>query len=106
MTAARDLMTPEQWAHVENQDRGHGRWSQTDMILALIADRVAQQTHILGQWKTPPPWPEPIPRPGINGKRGRPQNLADLKANVPAETFAWAERLKAQHARQERPGQA
>jgi hypothetical protein len=96
LTRVRDSITPEQRAELEKTPPvGHGAWSQTDMLLALIADRVAEQTWVLGEWKTRPPAPKPLPRPGIDGPaRRRPGSLDAARAAVSERTRLVAEALR------------
>jgi hypothetical protein len=96
LTAMRDSLTPEQRAELaEKPDRTHGPWGQTAMLLALIADRIAQQTWVLGEWKTRPPQPEPIPRPGGDTKPGgRPRTLQDVLTRADPRSRDLAERLR------------
>jgi len=96
LTAMRDALTPEQRESLAEQpDRGHGPWGQTAMLLALIADRIAQQTWVLGEWKTRPPQPDPIPRPGVDGKTaGRPRTLQDVLARADPRARDIAERMR------------
>jgi hypothetical protein len=96
LTAMRDSLTPEQRdAITDRDDRSHGPWSQTAMLLALIADRIAQQTWVLGEWKHRPPAPQPIPRPGVDGATaGRPRTLQDVLARADPRARDIAERLR------------
>lgn len=92
----RDSMDPGDLAAVE-PPQGHGAWSHTDMLLAEVADRIAEQTWILGQWKRQPPRPKPIQRPGVGepvAKRG-PRTLDEVRAAASPEARAAAERLLA-----------
>lgn len=91
-------MTAEQRERLASSEAdGHGPWSQTDMLLALIADRVERQTWTLAEWKTRPPAPDPIPRPGVARQaktRAVPGSLAELKARADPRTLALAEALR------------
>jgi hypothetical protein len=87
MTEIRESLTPEQIEDLDGKTVGHGRWSRGELLLAAVADRIAQQTWVLGQWKTPPPMPDPIPRPGVKSTR-KPQSVEELKATV--DPRAWA----------------
>lgn len=70
MTALRNSMTDEELAaQSEKGDPTKGRWSQTEQLIALVADRVAQLNHTLICVNTEkkaqrPEAPKPIERPG------------------------------------------
>lgn len=53
----------------ETADPSEGRWSQTEMLLALLVDRVGQLIHVTAGAKGKPP--EPYPRPGVKPKGRR-----------------------------------
>lgn len=100
LTRMRDRLTPEDRERLTSQPQtGHGPWSQTDMLLALVADRVAQQTWMLAEWakgKRPPP-PKPIPRPGVDvpaAQGGRATTVDQLRARVSARTWEIAEAIR------------
>jgi hypothetical protein len=61
-------MTDTDWENLPAAD-GHGPWSRTDHLLAINADRVAQNTNALIAINSPkgkqPKPPEPIRRPGV-----------------------------------------
>jgi len=81
-TAIRDRTPPEQLVEsgeVEaggESGSGHGPWSQTDHLLALLFDQVAALRYearaMKGDKKAKPP--EPLPRPGVGG-RGKPKPI-------------------------------
>ena len=98
LTRIRDGMTPEEREQLASREReGHGTWSQTDMLLALVADRISQQTWVLAEWakgKRPPP-PEPIPRPGVDAVPSRrATSVEQLKARVSPRTWEIAEAMR------------
>lgn len=78
LTAARDLMTPEQLAEasVVGPDTPHGRWSHTNMLLALLVDQVALDRFEKSDRKGPAP--KPIRRPGVSEKPVDPKHLEML----------------------------
>jgi hypothetical protein len=96
MTKIRDAMTPEQFARVE-QD-GHGRWSQTELLIATLNDRVAELTWLYSSVHAPkgvkPKRPKPIPRPGVGAQR-RIQPLEERLAAVDERTRKVAELMRA-----------
>ena len=97
LTAVRESLTVEDRARLAAQDpAGYGRWSQVEMLLALIADRVAENTWATGQWRKPPARPKPVRRPGVEDGDGRQVSplAARLAAASPA-TRAAAEELRA-----------
>ncbi|WP_369211291.1 hypothetical protein [Streptomyces flavofungini] len=74
MTALRNELSDEELA--EQAKRGHpekGRWSQTDQLIAVVADRIGQlhhtyaSTHSTRKQKAP----EPIRRPGAKAVQGK-----------------------------------
>lgn len=79
MTALRNGLSDQELA--ESAERGEpekGRWSQTEQLLALLADRVAMAVHVLILANSDPKRgrvepPEPIRRPGAKAVRPRPK---------------------------------
>ncbi|MCM8548884.1 DUF5361 domain-containing protein [Streptomyces sp. STCH 565 A] len=79
MTALRNAMSPEELAeHADEGEPEKGRWSQTEQLLALIADRAARLEHITllansskGSKKPKPP--EPVRRPGTQPPKAKPK---------------------------------
>jgi len=80
-TAIRDRTPPEQLVaagEVEEgeQAAGHGPWSQTDHLLALLFDQIGELTYVTralkGDKKAKPP--KPLPRPGV-GDQGKPKPI-------------------------------
>lgn len=89
VTAVRDSLTPQQRASLTQRARaGHGAWSHTDLLLALLADLMAENTWTLAavNSKRAPKRPQPIPRPGVDDTRSGPS----------PEAFAAAARVRAQ----------
>lgn len=89
MTAVRDTLTPQQLASLASRPRaGHGAWSHTDLLLALLADLVAENTWAFAavNSKRVPKRPKPIPRPGVDDTRSGPS----------PEALAAAARIRAQ----------
>lgn len=85
-TALRNAMPDEELA--EQADKGEpekGRWSQTEQLLAMVADRVARLEYVLlcvnteQKSKRPRP-PEPIRRPGAKVLRPK-QQMSEAQAN-------------------------
>lgn len=72
-TAVRDSLTTEELAERAPDDDSHGRWSNTELLLAAVADGVNilawQQGQINGGKKSPPP--DPIRRPGVGASTER-----------------------------------
>jgi hypothetical protein len=82
MTALRNELTDEELAEQARKGEPEkGRWSQTEQILALLADRVGQLAHYYASThssrKQHPP--DPIRRPGAKGIRGK-QELSNEQA--------------------------
>ncbi|WP_210637228.1 DUF5361 domain-containing protein [Streptomyces sp. GESEQ-13] len=85
-TALRNAADPaELAAQAEKGEPEKGRWSQTEQLLALVADRVARLEWVLlcvnteKKSKRPDP-PEPIRRPGVAPRKKKPKlnsNSAD-----------------------------
>ncbi|MGQ3551690.1 hypothetical protein [Streptomyces rochei] len=79
MTALRNALTPDQLAaQAEGGEPEKSRWSQTEQLLAVVADRVARLEWVLicvnteKKSKRPDP-PEPIRRPGAGPRKRKPQ---------------------------------
>lgn len=79
MTALRNELSDEELA--EQAEKGkpeNGRWSQTDQLIAMVADRVGALHHVYASThssrKHKPP--EPIRRPGAKAAHGK-QKLSD-----------------------------
>lgn len=87
MTALRNAMSDEELA--EQADRGEpekGRWSQQDLLLAVVADRLAELSHLyVSVNRDPkaakPKAPEPIRRPGAKPVKPK-QKVTDEQANT------------------------
>ena len=62
-TAIRDGLTPEQLASITPRE-GHGPWSNAELLLAAICDRLALLLWQNGA-KSGTPQPKPITRPGV-----------------------------------------
>ena len=85
MTALRNEMSDEDLAAAaERGEPEKGRWSQTEQLLALLADRVARVEHVLilansdpKKGRTEPP--APIRRPGAKSVKPKPR-LSDASA--------------------------
>lgn len=98
MTEVRDQMDPAQFAAIEPS--GHGRWSQAELLLAGLSDRVSElawaysSVHAANGVK--PKRPKPIPRPGVDtsGKR-RVTSLEDRLASADPRTRKIAELMRA-----------
>ena len=86
-TAIRDGMSPAQLARAQASRTarpGHGPWSNSELLLALVADRLGVMIWQNGGKKSAPR-PDPIPRPGVAapGRTVTPQGvayLADMRA--------------------------
>jgi hypothetical protein len=91
VTAIRDA-SPEPVEPVDPPD-GHGPWSRTEMLLALLADQLVrlQWLYVSAHTKNPPPQPEPLPRPGIRPSARREVSRAAL---------AYFEQIRERHRRQ------
>ncbi|MFF6847159.1 MULTISPECIES: hypothetical protein [Streptomyces] len=79
MTALRNAMSDEELAEqAESGEPEEGRWSQTEQLLALVADRLARVEYVLicantdSTSKRPQP-PEPIARPGAKPPKPKPK---------------------------------
>ena len=98
MTALRDSLTPEDRARLaaEAGDRGHGPWSHSEHLLALLVDVVQQQTWALAQWEKGhrPPAPKPLPRPGVDDKKAKPKTVDELRERVSDLTWRRAQALR------------
>lgn len=96
MTEIRDRMTPEQFAAIE--PNGHGRWSQAELLIAGLSDRVSEllfaYSTVHAEKGHHPQRPKPIPRPGVDGKR-RVRTLEDRLASVDPRTRKIAELMRA-----------
>lgn len=70
MTALRNAMPDEEIAeHAETGEPEKGRWSQSEQLIALMADRMAQLIYVticanVEKKADRPPPPEPLRRPG------------------------------------------
>lgn len=80
MTALRNAMSDEELA--EQADKGEpekGRWSQTEQLLAVLADRLARVEYVLicahSEKKQDPP--EPMRRPGAKPRKAKPKLTDD-----------------------------
>lgn len=62
-TALREALTDEQQASLP-APVGHGPWSQVELLLALVADRLAILSWQQGGDNSVPQ-PKPLPRPGV-----------------------------------------
>ncbi|MGW7688812.1 hypothetical protein ACWGMA_07950 [Streptomyces asiaticus] len=87
MTALRNAMSEEELAEqAESGEPERGRWSQTEQLLALVADRLARVEYVLicansdSKAKRPQP-PEPIARPGAKPRKPKPK-LSDASAEA------------------------
>lgn len=75
MTALRNAMSEDQLAEqAESGDPERARWSQTEQLLALVADRLARVEYVLvcansSSKAKRPKAPEPIPRPGAKSRK-------------------------------------
>lgn len=85
MTALRNGLSEEElFEGAEHGEPEKGRWSQTEQLLALLADRVAEVVHVLilansDPKKGRPDPPEPIRRPGAKPVKPKPK-LSDASA--------------------------
>ena len=66
-TALRDAMDEADFDRVVAEPRkGHGPWSNSDMLLASVYDAVQRLTHVqLMRAQVKASAPEPLPRPGV-----------------------------------------
>lgn len=67
VTAIRESMTAEDWQRLDKRSGGavrFGPWSQTEMLLAEVCDRLGQLAWMQSDGSTPPP--DPYPRPGVD----------------------------------------
>jgi len=66
-TALRDGMDEAEFDNVVAEPRkGHGPWSNSDMLLASVYDAVQRLTHVqLMRAQVKATAPEPLPRPGV-----------------------------------------
>ncbi|HET6634660.1 MAG TPA: hypothetical protein VFH77_06495 [Streptomyces sp.] len=85
MTALRNGMTDEELeAHADGGEPEKGRWSQTEMLLAGLDDRLARVAHVLicanSEKSKHPPDPEPMRRPGAAPRKKKPVQLTDQAA--------------------------
>lgn len=96
MTEIRDQMDPAEFAAIEPS--GHGRWSQAELLVATLNDRVAELTWLYSSVHAPkgvkPMRPKPIPRPGVGAQR-RIQPLEERLAAVDERTRKVAELMRA-----------
>jgi len=78
-TALRNALSDEALAEqAEKAEPEKGRWSQTEQLLATIADRIAllQHTYVSAHIESKaklPPRPEPVRRPGARAPRPKAQ---------------------------------
>lgn len=86
MTALRNAMGEDELADAaERGDPELGRWSQTEQLLALVGDRVAQLNHTLicvnteKKSQRPEP-PEPIKRPGSKPRKKKTAPMTEVAA--------------------------
>lgn len=76
LTAFRESLTVEERAKLP-KPTGHGPWSNAELLLANVVDGLnwlAWQQAAINRKKgaSPPPKPEPVPRPGVkSSKSGR-----------------------------------
>jgi hypothetical protein len=88
MTAIRNSMSDEELdAQSDAGEPEKGRWSQTEQLLALLADRVAQLQYTLICVNTEkksqrPEVPEPIRRPGSQPRKKKAAPMTDEGAEV------------------------
>ncbi|GHJ21616.1 MULTISPECIES: hypothetical protein [Streptomyces] len=86
MTAIRNSMSDEELdAQADAGEPEKGRWSQTEQLLALLADRVAQLQYTLICVNTEkksqrPEVPEPIRRPGAKPRKKKTAPMSDAAA--------------------------
>jgi len=86
-TALRNAMSDEELA--EQADKGEpekGRWSQTEQLIAIVADRIAELGYIYGSAHAEskakrPKVPEPIRRPGAKPVKAK-QKLTEDQAKT------------------------
>jgi len=90
-TAVRDDLTDEQLTAVGGQPRrGHGPWSNTDLLLASAIDHLKWVIYaVYAAQGGKPKQPQPTPRPGVAPKRRA----------LSAEGSAYLRRLREEHAR-------
>lgn len=88
MTALRNSMSDEELAEQSEQgEPERGRWSQTEQLLALMADRIARLEYVLICVNTEkksqrPEAPEPIRRPGAKPPKKKTAAMTDGAAEV------------------------
>lgn len=79
MTALRNAMSDEELAEqAEKGEPEKGRWSQTEQLLAVLADRMARVEYVLTcahteKKKDRPDPPEPMRRPGAKPRKPKPK---------------------------------
>lgn len=77
MTALRNAMTDEEIAaQAESGEPEKGRWSQSEQLMALVADRIAQLVYVtvcanVDKKSDRPDAPEPIRRPGAAPRKAK-----------------------------------
>ncbi|MFD7705718.1 hypothetical protein [Streptomyces sp. NPDC059786] len=87
MTAMRNAMTAEELAALSEQGEPEkGRWSQTEQLLAVVADRIAELTYAYStshteKGKKKPRRPDPIRRPGVQQAKPK-QQINDEQADT------------------------
>jgi len=88
MTALRNSLTDEELAeHAEKGEPEKGRWSQTEQLIAVVADRVAELTYAFSLANTDsksarkPKAPDPIRRPGAKVRKPK-QDMTDAQADT------------------------
>lgn len=85
MTALRNSLSDEELAaHADEGEPEKARWSQTEMLLAGLDDRLARLAHILICANTEkgkrPPEPQPMRRPGAAPRKKKTVRLTDQGA--------------------------
>jgi hypothetical protein len=89
-TALRNSMSAEELA--EQADKGEpekGRWSQSEQLIAVVADRVAELTYAYSAANSPkgkkPKRPDPIRRPGAKPVKPK-KPITEAQAN---QLWSW-----------------
>lgn len=88
-TAVRDALDDDELLDMAKEPpRGHGPWSNTDLLLASAIDHLKWVIFaVYAAQGGKPKRPEPTPRPGVKRKQRR----------LGADQFAHLQRLRAEH---------
>lgn len=84
MTALRNGLSDEELAEHRGADPAEGRWSQLELLIAQVVDVLRRQeyAYLKANGAKRLDEPDPLPRPGVRGRKKKPDALTDQSAAV------------------------